>query len=185
MGFLQAAACLPKPIMAGGTIGVRRLRKTEAERGAATSRWVAEGIHRSRNSRLWPFWAGTTILRAAKGRDRRSLCVACSVRRKRIGSGCGDGLKNIFVLPSSGLVNMSKESPHLESLLAKLRPFQRSAFEFAVSGVADSRGKPSAKRNRNYAGDSSDGWVTKSKAPRQVAGAGTGRLLIGDEMGLG
>ena len=79
---------------------------------------------------------------------------------------------------------MSKESPHLESLLAKLRPFQRWAFEFAVSG-ADPSGKPSAKRNKNYAGDSSDGWVTKSKAPRQIAGAGTGRLLIGDEMGLG
>lgn len=79
----------------------------------------------------------------------------------------------------------SSQSPHLGSLLAKLRPFQRSAFEFAVSGAADPSGKPSAKRNKNYAEASSDGWVTKSKSPRQIAGAGTGRLLIGDEMGLG
>jgi hypothetical protein len=55
--------------------------------------------------------------------------------------------------------------PHLDSLLSKLRPFQRSAFEFAVHGE---------KRNSG------------SRCQRQaLAGAGTGRILLGDEMGLG
>ena len=81
---------------------------------------------------------------------------------------------------------VSSQSPHLDSLLEKLRPFQRSAFDLAVSGAADpSSGKSDSRRNSNYAEDSSDGWVTKSKAPRQIAGVGTGRLLIEDEMGLG
>ncbi len=59
----------------------------------------------------------------------------------------------------------SCSSPHLDSLLSKLRPFQRSAFEFAVHGE---------KRNSD-----------DSRCHRQVAGAGTGRILLGDEMGLG
>ena len=67
------------------------------------------------------------------------------------------------------------QSPHLDMLLAKLRPFQRSAFEFAVYGTEDNKAAHSKqKRNCNNYG-----------APKQVAGAGTGRILLGDEMGLG
>lgn len=69
-----------------------------------------------------------------------------------------------FAFGSSGGTSTSP-SPHLDSLLSKLRPFQRSAFEFAVHGE---------KRNSG------------SRCQRQaVAGAGTGRILLGDEMGLG
>ncbi|KAL7430224.1 hypothetical protein ACHAXH_001502 [Discostella pseudostelligera] len=72
--------------------------------------------------------------------------------------------ENTFAFGSSGGTSTSP-SPHLDSLLSKLRPFQRSAFEFAVHGE---------KRNSG------------SRCQRQaVAGAGTGRILLGDEMGLG
>jgi len=65
------------------------------------------------------------------------------------------------------------QSPHLDTLLAKLRPFQRSAFEFAVYGTEDKSHSKSKANYNNYG------------APKQVAGAGTGRILLGDEMGLG
>ena len=68
---------------------------------------------------------------------------------------------------------MSAQSPHLDTLLSKLRPFQRSAFEFAVYGTEDKAAHSKQKRNYNHG------------APKQVAGAGTGRILLGDEMGLG
>ena len=61
---------------------------------------------------------------------------------------------------------------HLDTLLSKLRPFQRSAFDFAVQ-------PPSL--DECASGTSSDMRVI----PTAVAGAGTGRILLGDEMGLG
>jgi len=72
---------------------------------------------------------------------------------------------------------MSAQSPHLDTLLSKLRPFQRSAFEFAVYGKEEDKAAHS-KQKRNY---SNVGAPTQ----KQVAGAGTGRILLGDEMGLG
>ena len=70
-------------------------------------------------------------------------------------------------------INMSAQSPYLDTLLSKLRPFQRSAFEFAVYGTTEEDNLKSKKNYNNYG------------APKQVAGAGTGRILLGDEMGLG
>ena len=70
---------------------------------------------------------------------------------------------------------MSAQSPHLDTLLSKLRPFQRSAFEFAVYGTEENKSAHS-KQKRNYVG---------APTQKQVAGAGTGRILLGDEMGLG
>ena len=74
------------------------------------------------------------------------------------------------------------QSPHLNTLLSKLRPFQRTAFEFAVHGTLPSDGKDVGNRAAVHAkrGDG-DG----KKDSTQVAGAGTGRILLGDEMGLG
>ena len=72
---------------------------------------------------------------------------------------------------------MSAQSPHLDTLLSKLRPFQRSAFEFAVYGTEDKAAHSKQKRNYSYVGAPSQ--------IKQVAGAGTGRILLGDEMGLG
>ena len=71
---------------------------------------------------------------------------------------------------------MSAQSPHLDTLLSKLRPFQRSAFEFAVYGTEDKAAHSKQKRNYSYVG---------APSQKQVAGAGTGRILLGDEMGLG
>ena len=72
---------------------------------------------------------------------------------------------------------MSAQSPHLDTLLSKLRPFQRSAFEFAVYGTTEDKSAHSKqKRNYSYVG---------APTQKQVAGAGTGRILLGDEMGLG
>ena len=68
------------------------------------------------------------------------------------------------------------QSPHLDTLLAKLRPFQRSAFEFAVYGTEDKAAHSKQRRNYGYVG---------APSQKQVAGAGTGRILLGDEMGLG
>lgn len=77
---------------------------------------------------------------------------------------------------SSGAAGQCYSSPHLDSLLAKLRPFQRTAFEFAVHGdeKRSEGSNPSAGYNNIH-----------SRCRRQVAGAGTGRILLGDEMGLG
>eukprot|EP00986_Skeletonema_menzelii_P008167 scaffold3356_cov154-Skeletonema_menzelii.AAC.17 len=52
---------------------------------------------------------------------------------------------------------------NLNTLLKKLRPFQRKAFDFAVNP------NPSGQQTKN----------------NYVAGAGTGRILCADEMGLG
>ena len=57
---------------------------------------------------------------------------------------------------------------HLDTLLSKLRPFQRSAFVFATTVQPPSL-------------DKCGGKVISTA----VAGAGTGRILLGDEMGLG
>ena len=84
------------------------------------------------------------------------------------------------------------QSPHLDTLLSKLRPFQRSAFEFAVYGTDLSDGN--GKKGTAYAKQKQNGACEEAGAPyhynskqqqQQVAGAGTGRLLLGDEMGLG
>lgn len=74
-------------------------------------------------------------------------------------------------------------SPHLDTLLSKLRPFQRSAFEFAVYGTIPSDDKQSSNKKAAY-----HERGKKYGAPQQenmIAGAGTGRILLGDEMGLG
>ncbi len=88
------------------------------------------------------------------------------------------------------------KSHHLESLLSKLRPFQRKAYDFAVHGIlpADDivdngvaeRGKDSLNHDKSheisiYSGQQAAGSIER----KQVAGAGTGRILLGDEMGLG
>ena len=79
---------------------------------------------------------------------------------------------------SSGAAGQCYSSPHLDSLLAKLRPFQRTAFEFAVHGdeKRSEGSNPSATYNNIH---------SHSRGRRPVAGAGTGRILLGDEMGLG
>ena len=85
------------------------------------------------------------------------------------------------------------QSPHLDTLLSKLRPFQRSAFEFAVYGtdLSDGNGKKGADyaKRKNGACDIAGAPYYNSQQQQQqqqqVAGAGTGRLLLGDEMGLG
>ncbi|KAL3804483.1 hypothetical protein HJC23_002522 [Cyclotella cryptica] len=75
-----------------------------------------------------------------------------------------------------------RNSSHLESLLSQLRPFQRAAFEFAVHGVSPDNS--SAKRHNKSTRfcNSSQQDLMSSES---VAGAGTGRILLGDEMGLG
>jgi len=74
---------------------------------------------------------------------------------------------------------MSAQSPHLDTLLSKLRPFQRSAFEFAVYGnTEEDKSAAHSKSKRNY-------YEGAPSHIKQVAGAGTGRILLGDEMGLG
>lgn len=80
-------------------------------------------------------------------------------------------------------------SPHLGTLLSRLRPFQRTAFEFAVHGTAapspDGGGgkkRVGANRAEAYAQRSRG---KNSAGANAVAGAGTGRILLGDEMGLG
>ena len=73
---------------------------------------------------------------------------------------------------------MSAQSPHLDVLLSKLRPFQRSAFEFAVYGKEEDKSAAHSKQKRNYS-------YVGAPTQKQVAGAGTGRILLGDEMGLG
>lgn len=72
----------------------------------------------------------------------------------------------------------SSPSPHLDSLLLKLRPFQRAAFEFAVHGDDT---KQSEHENNSKANDQ----YHRQEVVVPVAGAGTGRILLGDEMGLG
>lgn len=62
---------------------------------------------------------------------------------------------------------------HLNTLLSKLRPFQRKAFDFAVNGVIPDEDGKRQKTPRH------------SGHQNHVAGAGTGRILLGDEMGLG
>jgi hypothetical protein len=74
--------------------------------------------------------------------------------------------------PSSALL---QHTPELESLLSKLRPFQRAAFDFAVHGIPiDGNGDIGRRQFKQQ----HDGHIG-------IAGSGTGRLLLGDEMGLG
>ena len=82
------------------------------------------------------------------------------------------------------------QSPHLDTLLSKLRPFQRSAFEFAVYGtdLSDGNGKKGtayAKQKNGACEEAGAPYYNSQQQQQQVAGAGTGRLLLGDEMGLG
>ena len=80
----------------------------------------------------------------------------------------------------------ARQSPYLDSLLSKLRPFQRAAVEFAVHGIlpADNCKKNVANRHKQHAA-SKAAYYAKRKGEKVVAGAGTGRILLGDEMGLG
>ena len=76
---------------------------------------------------------------------------------------------------------MLAQSPYLDTLLSKLRPFQRSAFEFAVYGTTEEDNKTAAhskSKSKSYGAP----IPTQKQA---IAGAGTGRILLGDEMGLG
>ena len=82
----------------------------------------------------------------------------------------------------------ASESPHLNSLLSKLRPFQRTAFEFAVHGrTTQTEDKKVAHAKRGRSDKDDDVWIDSAprRSSKTVAGAGTGRILLGDEMGLG
>lgn len=70
-----------------------------------------------------------------------------------------------------------QDNQHLNTLLKKLRPFQRKAFDFAVNGIHNSDDDHNKQQNPQ----------TKPSGHRSasVAGAGTGRILCADEMGLG
>ena len=84
-------------------------------------------------------------------------------------------------------------SPQLESLLSKLRPFQREAFDFAVHGISctnkSARKKAAAKlgkiNHRQYGKSYQVSQSEEENDHASMAGAGTGRILLGDEMGLG
>lgn len=88
-------------------------------------------------------------------------------------------------------------SPQLDSLLSKLRPFQRAAFDFAVCGIPleDETCRAKQKCKNRAVGSNNDNGTKRyhqsnaneaDQPNRQpVAGAGTGRILLGDEMGLG
>ncbi len=85
----------------------------------------------------------------------------------------------------------SSSRRHLDTLLSKLRPFQRSAYEFAVSGIPpkidDDGDGGFTKRGRskeNLADVNNDGaeGVERLCSGGRVAGAGTGRILLGDEV---
>jgi len=81
-----------------------------------------------------------------------------------------------------------QQSSSLSALLSKLRPFQRTAFEFAVHGTLPSETDHDDKNstNRSTKSPHAKRWDGKQKGgTKKVAGAGTGRLLLGDEMGLG
>lgn len=78
----------------------------------------------------------------------------------------------------------------LESLLSKLRPFQRKAYDFAVHGIrlADDAdgGEGSVENEKSHKNSVCNGRQTVGSSDgKQFAGAGTGRILLGDEMGLG
>mmetsp|Transcript_10438 Transcript_10438/g.21657 ORF Transcript_10438/g.21657 Transcript_10438/m.21657 type:complete len:1175 (+) Transcript_10438:84-3608(+) len=78
----------------------------------------------------------------------------------------------------------------LESLLSKLRPFQRKAYDFAVHGflLADHAegGEGSEENEQSHENSVCNGrQAVGSSDGKQFAGAGTGRILLGDEMGLG
>lgn len=77
---------------------------------------------------------------------------------------------------SQGTSSM-QHTPELESLLSKLRPFQRAAFDFAVHGVAITGGDGDRRRYKQPS------HLMENNG--SIAGSGTGRLLLGDEMGLG
>ena len=68
--------------------------------------------------------------------------------------------------------------PTLESsILPKLRPFQREAFEFAVRGkIYDRQLNDDSAQNQQY------GTAGASRDPSLL---GKGRILLADEMGLG
>ena len=90
--------------------------------------------------------------------------------------------------PSSA--NEDSNTPQLDSLLSKLRPFQRAAFDFAVRDIPLDDGRADDKRTyrtkigaeRYNTNNHHDGEPSHRES---VAGAGTGRILLGDEMGLG
>jgi len=86
----------------------------------------------------------------------------------------------------------SSRHHHLDSLLSKLRPFQRSAYEFAVRGQegdgGGGGGGGGGEYRRSKEGTTADvasggGEQRCGGGYEQVAGAGTGRILLGDEVG--
>lgn len=101
------------------------------------------------------------------------------------------GSTNTVPAPSSAQ-QQEAASPHLNSLLSKLRPFQRKAVDFAVNGILlsdddncsnNGYAKSAFSAAKRYTNKSDAGPT--SPAEGSVAGAGTGRILLGDEMGLG
>jgi SWI/SNF-related matrix-associated actin-dependent regulator 1 of chromatin subfamily A len=79
--------------------------------------------------------------------------------------------------------DLQHENEHLKTLLNKLRPFQRKAFDFAVHGILpDDNGEDGAQKKRPSINSAS---VSGQHHKNNVAGAGTGRILLADEMGLG
>lgn len=78
-------------------------------------------------------------------------------------------------------------TPELESLLSKLRPFQRAAFDFAVHGTSIEDGSQTSGSNKRHGGKKllpSHKKSIDAELERGVplAGAGTGRILLGDEV---
>lgn len=77
--------------------------------------------------------------------------------------------------------DLQNESEHLHTLLKKLRPFQRKAFDFAVHGILPDNDQDGAQKKRPPIASAS----IAGQHHINVAGAGTGRILLADEMGLG
>ena len=75
--------------------------------------------------------------------------------------------------------DLQNENEHLNTLLNKLRPFQRKAFDFAVHGILPD--EDGAQKKRIPINSAS----VAGQHHKNVAGAGTGRILLADEMGLG
>lgn len=87
---------------------------------------------------------------------------------------------------------VTQHTPELTLLLSKLRPFQRAAFDFAVNGILSNdynsvswKGMDGTVGGREKCEKANYSEITKSENNGTIAGAGTGRILLGDEMGLG
>jgi hypothetical protein len=74
--------------------------------------------------------------------------------------------------PCAADAREKEDNPHLEPLLAKLRPFQREAYEFATKGTSF---------NRQWAEEQ----LEEDAFEYDEQYLGKGRILLADEMGLG